>query len=171
MTSSLLSIASATDSFERKKSPRHAPLLDVCLAQTRSDGAYMYRLNTENGLLELVTWQGLPIGIGRFRAQVSKRAAAWYFGLTISTVLSPGAWLDWRFENFPEFLCNRFEAVASIPLLDAGQLIGIGNFCRTGPHEYSRQQVRLLEMLSVPLAAYSSGRPWESRHRGGPYGH
>ncbi len=171
MTSSLLSIASGSDFPHRKNLPRYSPLLDVCLAQTRSDGAYVYRLTPENELLELITWQGLPIGIGRYRVQVSKRAADWYFGLTTSVVISERAWLDWRFESLPEFLSNRFEAVVSVPLLDHGHLIGIGNFCCLERREHPREQVRLLEALGAPLGGYVADRPQPHRYSGGPYGH
>src|ERR1039457_6210691 len=106
------------------------PLLEICLAQTNSQGAYVYRLDSEDNVLELVAWRGSrPTDIPSYSVEVDGKASSWYRGLTANTVLEKCAWQHWRFQNLPEFLQNRFESTISIPVLEAGKLSGIANFC------------------------------------------
>ena len=67
--------------------------------------------------------------------------------------LDRDAWSDWRFERFPEFLRNRFQAAASVPLLDRGEVVGIVNICRLAPIAYQPREAAFLRSLSLPLGA------------------
>jgi GAF domain-containing protein len=86
------------------------PLLELTLAQTNSQGAYLYRLDRD-------------------------------------------AWSDWRLERFPEFLRNRFQAAASVPLLEGGEAVGVVNICRLTAAAYQPREAAFLRSLSLPLGA------------------
>src|ERR1017187_5194287 len=108
-----------------------SPLLELTLAQAQVEGIYVYRFLREEAHLHLAVWSGLePTGIVHYQVQVSGQAAAWYCELASPTILDRAAWRDFRFQDLPEFLHHRFEGVASIPLLDGGELVGIANCCR-----------------------------------------
>ena len=130
------------------------PLLEICLAQTNSQGAYVYRLDSEDNVLELVAWRGSrPTDIPSYSVEVDGKASSWYRGLTANTVLEKCAWQDWRFQNLPEFLQNRFESTISIPVLEEGKLSGIANFCYRPATNYSVHQIGFLAGLSLPLGS------------------
>ena len=134
------------------------PLLELGLSQTQSQGAYVYRWNAEKSRLELTMWSGLPPTIaGRFQVQLGGAKARWYLDMNTTTVLSHGAWADWRFEDFPEFLLHRFESVTSVPLLDRGELVGVANFCRRERGGSSPSHADFLRRLSVPLGTLLAG--------------
>jgi hypothetical protein len=136
------------------RNPAITPLLELSLNQTHAQGAYLYRLNREEGQLDLAFWRGLqPSAIGLFEAQLTGATARWYFDLGAPTVIEREAWLDWRFHSFPEFIQNRFEAVVSVPLIDSGRLAGLANFARRAAGPLVPRDVTFLRSLSLPLGA------------------
>lgn len=130
------------------------PLLELSLAQTNSQGAYLYRLDRDPDGLELVAWSGRAVSdIETFDAELRPQAAGWHRENLSAVILDREAWSDWRFERFPEFLRNRFQAAASVPLLDRGQVVGIVNICRLGATAYQAREAAFLRSLSLPLGA------------------
>ena len=130
------------------------PLLELSLAQTGSQGAYLYRLERDPDGLELVIWSGRPPSdIESFDVELRRQAAVWHRENLTTVLLGRDAWSDWRFERFPEFLRNRFQAAASIPLLDRGEVVGIANVCRLAAAAYQPREFAFLRSLSLPLGA------------------
>ena len=133
------------------------PLLELSLAQTNSQGAYLYRLDRDPDGLELLTWSGRAASdIESFDVELRPQAAAWHRENLTAVILDRDAWSDWRFERFPEFLHNRFQAAASVPLLDRGAVVGIVNICRLAPGAYQPRESAFLRSLSLPLGALLS---------------
>src|ERR1035441_65316 len=55
------------------------PLLELALAQTSSQGAYLYRLGRDPDGLELVAWSGRAASnIESFHVELRPRAAIWH---------------------------------------------------------------------------------------------
>ena len=130
------------------------PLLEVCLAQTNSLGAYVYRINGEDGVLELVAWRGSrPTDIPSYSVLLEPRIANWFLERTDNVALDKSAWQDWRFQNLPEFVQNRYESAVSIPVLEEGKLSGIANFCQLPPAKYGVSDIAFLAGLSLPLGS------------------
>ena len=131
-----------------------SPLLELTLAQAHVEGVYVYRLLREEASLYLAVWSGLePTGIVHYQVQVTGQAAAWYSELASPTILDRAAWRDWRFQDLPEFLHHRFEAVASIPLVEGGQLVGIANCCRRQAGTFTPVASEFLRSLGLPLGS------------------
>ena len=130
------------------------PLLELSLAQTNSQGAYLYRLDRDPDGLELVGWSGRAASdIESFDVELRRQAAVWHRETLTAVLLDRDAWSDWRFERFPEFLGNRFQAVASVPLVDGGEVVGIVNICRLAAAPYQPREAAFLRSLSLPLGA------------------
>jgi GAF domain-containing protein len=130
------------------------PLLELSLAQTNSQGAYLYRLDRDPDGLELVAWSGQAVSdIETFDVELRPQAAGWHRENLTAVILDRDAWSDWRFERFPEFLRNRFQATASVPLLDRGEVAGIVNICRVSAAGYQPREAAFLRSLSLPLGA------------------
>ena len=128
------------------------PLLELSLAQTNSEGAYLYRLDRDPHSLDLISWSGRQVSdIGSFDVELRPQAGAWHRENLTAVILDRDAWSDWRFERFPEFLHNRFQAAASVPLLDRGAVVGIVNICRLTPGAYQPRESAFLRSLSLPL--------------------
>jgi GAF domain-containing protein len=133
------------------------PLLELSLAQTNSQGAYLYRLDRDPDGLQLLTWSGQPPSdIESFDVELRPQAAAWHRENLNAVILDRDAWSDWRFERFPEFLHNRFPAAASVPLLHSGEVVGVVNICRLAPAAWQPRESAFLRSLSLPLGALLS---------------
>jgi GAF domain-containing protein len=134
------------------------PLLEICLAQTHSDGAYVHRLDREPGLLELTVWRGMrPTDIRSYQVQLDGEAAHWFLTFAASTVLETSAWQDRRLQKLPEFVHNRFQSVLSVPIVDAGNVVGLVNFCRRSPGRYAPQEIGFLGSLGTTLGTVLAG--------------
>jgi signal transduction protein with GAF and PtsI domain len=141
---------------EHRSSSIH-PLLELSMAQTSSQGAYLYRLDRDPDGLELVSWSGRAVSdIESFDVELRPQAAGWHRENVTAVLLERDAWSDWRLERFPEFLRNRFQAAASIPLLDGGQVVGVANICRVAAVTYQPRESAFLRSLSLPLGALLS---------------
>jgi len=133
------------------------PLLELSLAQTNSQGAYLYRLNRDPDDLELIAWSGRAVSdIESFDVELRPQAAGWHRENLTAVILDRDAWSDWRFERFPEFLRNRFQATVSVPLIDQGEVVGLVNICRAAPSTWQSQETAFLRSLSLPLGALVS---------------
>src|SRR3954452_1606199 len=100
---SSLNVVYRTPPADRRNDSIH-PLLELALAQTNSQGAYIYRLNRDPDGLEFVASSGHTVSdIDAFNVELRPQAAGWSRENVSVVVLDHHAWADWRFERFPEF--------------------------------------------------------------------
>jgi len=131
-----------------------APLLELSLRQTNSQGAYLYRLDRARDVLELVVWRGRAVSaMDRFEVQLRPEEARWHRENLAGACIGQAAWADPRLERFPEFLGTRFEAAASIPLAEGGEVLGRLHVCRVGAVEYQPREAAFLRSLGLPLGS------------------
>jgi signal transduction protein with GAF and PtsI domain len=92
----------------------------------------------------------------RFEANLPHETALWHRE-NLETAFSSGeAWSDPRLERFPEFLRNRFETAASIPLVESGSAIGLLHVCRAAAGGYQPREAAFLRSLGLPLGSLLS---------------
>ena len=128
------------------------PLLGSILVRTNADGVYLYRLPVEAPEAQLLAWAGRsPAGDGGARVGFD------HANRESPIVLHREAWYDQRFVDFPEFAGNRFEGVASIPLIDRGVTLGLLNVCRDRPAALDPRDLTYLLGLSLSLGALLAG--------------
>lgn len=129
------------------------PLLELALAQTSAQGAYVYRGEAGEAGVWLVAWAGLaprkPSGLDLDTAYPT----VWQSDQCTPVVLHENAWSDWRFRDLVEFERHRFEGVVSVPLVDDERLVGVVNFCRSRRLALLPRDLSLLLNLSVPLGS------------------
>lgn len=135
-------------------SPAIMPLLELALAQTNGQGAYLYRFDREEPVARLAAWAGLAPAESDWQ---NLKAPIRNLEGPASVVLQERAWSDRRFEPLPEFRQNRFHGVVSIPLQDSGEVVGIANFCRSRPVVLPPRELSFLLSLSLPLGALLNG--------------
>jgi hypothetical protein len=134
--------------------------LELALAQTNGQGAYIYRFEPDEPLARLAAWAGLAPAEADWR---KLKTPAHILQRPTAVVLYERASQDWRFENLPEFRKHRFPGVVSIPLQDAGEAVGIANFCRTRPVSLPPRELSFLLSLSLPLGALLNGEAVRER--------
>jgi signal transduction protein with GAF and PtsI domain len=130
-------------------------LLRSSLAQTSAQSAYVYRFDPDEPIADLAAWAGAAVA--RDRQTVAGAAVTAHASRTQPIVMQENAWADLRFAIFPEFRAERFEGVASIPLVDAGAVVGVANFCLRGGAGLRARELEFLLGLSLPLGALLAG--------------
>lgn len=130
------------------------PLLELALAQTNGQGAYLYRFDREERVARLAAWAGLAPAESDWQ---NVKAPIRNLESPASVVLHERAWSDWRFEPLLEFRHHRFPGVVSIPLQDSGEVVGVANFCRSRPVVLPPRELAFLLSLSLPLGALLNG--------------
>ena len=115
--------SSSAGIFEGDSHQAITPLLDLALAETNAQGAYLYWFDPVAGSGRVVVWTGLSPIAGTVALEVPGAAIRSHFGRHAPIVLHDAAWSDPRFEALPEFRQSRFEGVVSIPLLDTGRVV------------------------------------------------
>jgi hypothetical protein len=136
------------------------PLLELALAQTNGQGAYIYRFEPNEPCATLATWAGLTPAESDWQ---NLKTPGHILQRTTAVVLYEQAFGDWRFENLPEFRKNRFPGVVSIPLQDGGEVVGIANFCRARAMALPPRELSFLLSLSLPLGALLNGEAVRER--------
>ncbi|MCU1232209.1 MAG: response regulator receiver and domain protein [Candidatus Solibacter sp.] len=140
--------------LEAKTKHSFDPLLELSLRQTNSQGAYLYRLDRERDLLQLIASRGRAVSeMDRFDVELRPEAARWHRENLDAAWIAQAAWSDWRLERFPEFLRNRFEAAASIPLVEGGEVLGLLHVCRVGAIAYQPREAAFLRSLGLPMGS------------------
>jgi GAF domain-containing protein len=138
-----------------------APLLGSILVRTNADGVYLYRFDNQAAEARLLVWAGRTPA-GHDTASITSGHAH----RESPIVLHREAWHDQRFVDFPEFAANRFEGVASVPLIDRGATLGILNICRVRPASLDPRELTYLLGLSLPLGALLAGSDENQSLRG-----
>lgn len=136
------------------------PLLELALAQTNGHGAYIYRFEPGDPFARLAAWAGLAPAESDWR---NLKTPGYPLQRPTAVVLHERAEQDWRFEHLPEFRQHRVAGVVSIPLQDAGEVVGIANFCRVLPVAMPPRELSFLLSLSLPLGALLNGEAVRER--------
>jgi GAF domain-containing protein len=123
--------APSAGEFSAESRQALAPLLDLAMSETNAQGAYLYHFDAPSGAGRVVLWAGLSPTASAGPLELPAAAIRSHFGRQTPIILHERAGSDPRFEALPEFRANRFEGVVSIPLLDAGRVIGMLNVCRS----------------------------------------
>jgi hypothetical protein len=148
---------SSQASWVEESNPAMAPLLALAVAETQSQGAYVYSFDPAGGSARLAGWAGLPLADAPSAVAVPLDAAKSHLNRNAPLVVHEQAWSDARFAGLPEFAAHRFEGVASIPLLESGAVIGILNVCRSRRAGLQGSALSFLLSLSVPISALVVG--------------
>lgn len=134
-----------------QQQPFFHPFLEAVLRRSGADGAYVYRFNEEGHTAHLSVWSGLAPNLDS--SVIQGQLAHNHLERESPLVLHKDAWVDSRFATLPEFDSNPFEGVISIPILHAGQRLGILNLCRLTPTSIPPGELAFLLGLGLPLGA------------------
>jgi GAF domain-containing protein len=130
------------------------PLLELALMQTNGAGAYIYSFDPGEPFARLAAWAGLAPTDSDWQ---NLKSPGHLLQRPTAVVLHERASDDGRFERLPEFRKHRFPGVASIPLQDGGEVVGVTNFCRSVSAPLPPRELSFLLSLSRPLGALLSG--------------
>ena len=145
-------VGEATGSaFDLEEMLRVAADIAIQITGTESCQVYLFDAAKEELVLR-ATDESYANVVGKIRLKLGEGITGWVARERKSVQVSSKAWQDHRFKNFIEMQESEYESLLSVPLLTRGEILGVINVRTRGPHEYTKNQVRLLSGIANQVA-------------------
>lgn len=127
-------------------------LIGLAVEVTACDACLVYLMDPDTGEVVLRASQ-LPHAaeIGHLRLRMGEGVTGWVAEHKSVIALSANASQDARFKRFPTLVEDTYEAFLSVPLVSAGQVIGVLNVHHREPHAHAAQEIALLTFLGEQM--------------------
>lgn len=126
---------------------------DIAVQITGTDSCQVYLFDTAKEQLVLrAADESLSSMVGKVRLKLGEGITGWVARERKPVSVSNEAWKDHRFKYFPEMHEGEYESMLSVPLVTRGDILGVINVRTRHPHEYSKNQVRLLSGIANQVA-------------------
>lgn len=128
-------------------------LVDVALRLTGTESCHIYLLNDSRTelVLRAADEEARPM-VGKIRLKVGEGITGWVAREKRYVAVPREAYKDHRFKFFPEMREGEYESMLAVPLLHENEVIGVINVRTHRPHEYTRNQVRILSNIAAQVA-------------------
>jgi len=128
-------------------------LVEVALRLTGTESCHIYLLNENRTelVLRAADEEARPM-VGKIRLKVGEGITGWVAREKRYVAVPREAYKDHRFKYFPEMREGEYESMLAVPLLYNNEVIGVINVRTRRPHEYSRNQVRILSNIAAQVA-------------------
>jgi two-component sensor histidine kinase len=128
-------------------------LVEVALCLTGTESCHIYLLNESGTELVLrAADEEARAMVGKIRLKVGEGITGWVAREKRHVAVPREAYKDHRFKFFPEMREREYESILAVPLLHDNEVIGVINVRTHRPHEYSRNQVRILSNIAAQVA-------------------
>jgi uroporphyrinogen-III synthase len=121
-------------------------------AVTQCDSCLIYVLDKDELVLRASMNPTLEV-IDRLKMRLGQGITGWVAEHLEPVVLAERAYSDDRFKVFNELPEDRFEAILSVPVANAGHLVGVINVQNRGRHQYREREVRLIATIGFLIGA------------------
>jgi two-component sensor histidine kinase len=126
---------------------------DIAIQITGTDSCQVYLFDSSKAELVLRAADESCSGmIGKARLKLGEGITGWVARERKPVQVSRNAYQDHRFKNFPEMHEGEFESMLSVPLVTRGEILGVINVRTHRPHDYTKNQVRLLSGIANQVA-------------------
>lgn len=128
-------------------------LVEVALRLTDTESCHIYLFNESRTelVLRAADEEARPM-VGKIRLKVGEGITGWVAREKRYVAVPREAYKDHRFKYFPEMREGEYESMLAVPLLYNNEVIGVINVRTRRPHEYSRNQVRILSNIAAQVA-------------------
>jgi signal transduction protein with GAF and PtsI domain len=121
-------------------------VLDFACAVAQPDSCFVYVVDTGDLVLRASKNPHADV-IDRLKLRMGQGITGWVAEHKVPVAIPRAAALDPRFEFVRDLPEDAFEAFLSVPILCRNKLVGVINLQHRQPHDYSRQEVRLISMV------------------------
>lgn len=126
---------------------------DIAVQITGTDSCQVYLFDSAKEELVLrAADETLSNMVGKVRLKLGEGITGWVAKERRPVSVSSEAWKDHRFKYFPEMHEGEYASILSVPLVTRGEILGVINVRTRRPHEYSKNQVRLLSGIANQVA-------------------
>ncbi len=126
---------------------------DIAVKITGTDSCQMYLFDSSREELVLraadESFSGM---VGKIRLKMGEGITGWVARERKPVSVTEHAWQDHRFKFFPEMHEGEYESILSVPLVTRGEILGVINVRTRRPHDYTKNQIRLLSGIANQVA-------------------
>lgn len=128
-------------------------LVEVALRLTGTESCHIFLFNDSRTelVLRAADEEARPM-VGKIRLKVGEGITGWVAREKRYVAVSREAYKDHRFKFFPEIREGEYESMLAVPLLYHNEVLGVINVRTRRPHEYTRNQVRILSNIAAQVA-------------------
>ena len=149
---SLLHKISAIVSSERTVDEMLGEVVGLTVQVTDCDACLVYLIDHINNEIVLRASQ-VPHAheIGHLSIQMGEGVTGWVVEHKSVVALSANASSDYRFKRFDPLVEDTYEAFCSVPLISAGEVVGVINCHHREKHEHTAEEVSLLTFIGEQM--------------------
>ncbi|MBI3207895.1 MAG: GAF domain-containing protein [Candidatus Solibacter usitatus] len=127
-------------------------IVGLAVQVTSCDACLVYLLEKDEGKLVLRASQ-LPhaADLGTLQLKIGEGVTGWVAENKSVLTLSANAASDSRFKRFGHIIEDTYEAIASVPLMTGGDIVGVINVHHREPHEYTLDEVSMLVFVGEQM--------------------
>lgn len=126
---------------------------DIAIQITGTDSCQVYLFDMAKEELVLrAADESFSNMVGKIRLKLGEGITGWVARERKPVSVSKQAYQDHRFKYFPEMHEGEYESMLSVPLVTRGEILGVINIRTRRPHDYSKNQVRLLSGIANQVA-------------------
>jgi len=127
-------------------------VLSLAAQATACDACLIYLLDRQSNEMVLHASQ-VPhaADLGKLRIKVGEGVTGWVAEHKSAVALEKDAFADPRFKRFQTLIEDTYEAFLSVPLVSAGDLIGVINVHHRQPHKHSREEIGVMKFIGEQL--------------------
>lgn len=128
-------------------------LVEVALRLTGTESCHIFLLSEDGSelVLRAADEEARPM-VGKIRLKVGEGITGWVAREKRHVAVPREAYKDHRFRFFPEMREYEYESMLAVPLLYQNDVIGVINVRTRRPHEYTRNQMRILSNIAAQVA-------------------
>jgi uroporphyrinogen-III synthase len=137
---------------ERSLDEMLGEVVGLTVQVTGCDACLVYLFDQESGEVTLHASQVPHVAeLGRLSIKIGEGVTGWVAEHRAVVALSSNASADKRFKRFAGLVEDTYEAFLSVPLVSAGDLIGVINVHHRDVHEHDADEIGLLTFIGEQM--------------------
>ncbi|MBC7927863.1 MAG: ANTAR domain-containing protein, partial [Bryobacteraceae bacterium] len=139
-------------SSERSLDEMLGEIIGLTVQVTDCDACLVYLIEKETGDIVLRASQ-VPhaADLGNLRMAMGEGITGWVVEHKAVVALASNAMSDNRFKRFPALVEDTHEAFLSVPLIAAGEMVGVINVHHREPHAHTPEEVGLVTFIGEQM--------------------
>ena len=127
-------------------------VLGLAAQATACDACLIYLFDrTTNEMVLRASQVPHAADLGKLRIKMGEGVTGWVAEHRSAVALESGAYDDPRFKRFQTLIEDTYEAFLSVPLVSAGDLIGVINVHHRQPRQHAREEIALMKFIGEQL--------------------
>ena len=127
-------------------------VIGLAVQATACDACLVYLIDQATHEIVLRASQAPHVDdVGMLKMKASEGITGWVAEHKSAVALSKDAFSDPRFKHFQTLIEDTYEAFLSVPLVNAGDLIGVVNVHHRLPHEHSTEEIGVMKFIGEQL--------------------